>query len=421
MHKTIKILAILIILITLQGVNQFSSFTIGDGIWYWIIFTMLLIVLSTIIKKRKLLQAKEYLPIKIFFIYLIITIIRSPFMAHTYYDWKFLFDNFFTFTLIISTAVFSEPDILQYTLKKWFYYAFPLFFIYALFFISSNVYGAYMAPLTLIIFFLPGISIKRRWVFIILALLITFIDISARSTVVKYFTPLLIMLLYIANQVFKIPVNTLCKKMRLLFLISPFILFILGVSGIFNVFNMDEYIGRGKKYTVKYDAGNGIMEETDLLGDTRTFIYEEVITSAINNNYVIWGRTLARGNDSASFGVAINEALNLGRDERQGNEVGIANIFTYMGIIGVLLYFFIFYKASYLAIYQSHNLITKLIGLYISFRWLWAWVEDMLRPNIGTITLWMFLAICFSEKFRSMNNEQIKLWGRNIFLKKHPQ
>lgn len=92
---------------------------------------------------------------------------------------------------------------------------------------------------------------------------------------------------------------------------------------------------------------NGEIRAEDLSVDTRTFIFEEVATSALRHNYLIWGRTPARGNDSRVFGYASET----GKNERHSNEVCHPNVFTWLGIIGLLLYSFIYFQSSYLAFF----------------------------------------------------------------------
>ena len=36
----------------------------------------------------------------------------------------------------------------------------------------------------------------------------------------------------------------------------------------------------------------------------------------------------------------------------------------------------IFWRASYLAITKSKNIFIPIIGIYIAFRWMFAWIED---------------------------------------------
>jgi hypothetical protein len=130
------------------------------------------------------------------------------------------------------------------------------------------------------------------------------------------------------------------------------------------------------------------------------------------------GRTPARGNDSEHFGLFAFEELKTGRYERYVNEVSILNIFTWTGLIGVVLYFMIFFKSVYLAIYKSNNFFMKVVGLYVMFRWMYAWVEDFNRFDIMNIVLWMLIAMCYSEQFRNMSDSEFKSWLNSIFKRK---
>ena len=194
----------------------------------------------------------------------------------------------------------------------------------------------------------------------------------------------------------------------------PFVFLFLSITNIFNIFHIDDYI-KGD-YTEKKIV-SGQEQVLNLKADTRTGLYQEVIISAIKNKYVLIGRTPSRGNDSEAFGIYLAEELNTNRYERYSNEVAILNIFTWTGIIGVVLYFFVFFRAVYFAIYKSNNFFIKVIGLYVTFRWIYAWVEDFNRFDIMNIVLWIFIAICYSEQFRSMSDHDFKEWLGTIFNK----
>src|SRR5690606_7798473 len=71
-------------------------------------------------------------------------------------------------------------------------------------------------------------------------------------------------------------------------LLIPVLFFTLGVTGKFNIFNMDEYIDKDITTTV---VKEGEVQEENLTADTRTFLYEEVLNSAFKYNYVWLGRT----------------------------------------------------------------------------------------------------------------------------------
>jgi hypothetical protein len=198
-------------------------------------------------------------------------------------------------------------------------------------------------------------------------------------------------------------------------MLIPFLFFSLAITDVFNIFEMEEYLG---EQTAERETSSGEIREEKLTADTRTFLYRDVINSAINNDYILLGRTPAKGNDT-KIGEYFAEDLETGRYERFSNEVAILNILTWLGLIGLILYFLVFFQASFLAIYKSNNLVIKIIGLYVSFRWIISWVEDPNRFNILNISLWMMIAMCFSEQFRKMSNKEFKIWAKGIFEKKY--
>lgn len=159
--------------------------------------------------------------------------------------------------------------------------------------------------------------------------------------------------------------------------------------------------------------GEGNIVEQDIIVDTRTFLYVEVLESAINNDYWLLGRTPARGNDSDTFGVISAELT--GRNERLQNEIGLANVFTWTGLVGVILYFLIFYRASFLAINKSRNIYVKMIGIYVAFRWLYSWIEDINNFTLNYFMLMIMLGLCYSYSFRNMTDNEITIWARGIF------
>lgn len=136
--------------------------------------------------------------------------------------------------------------------------------------------------------------------------------------------------------------------------------------------------------------------------DTRTGLYENVIASAVLNEYIIQGRTPARGYDSTNFTVMFAD--------RGASEVSIHNIFTYYGLIGTVLYFLIFYIASWRAIFQSRNRYIPILGIFVSFRWIYAWIEDFSVFDIGYVFLWVMIAMCMSSRFRYMSDGEFRYW-----------
>ena len=163
---------------------------------------------------------------------------------------------------------------------------------------------------------------------------------------------------------------------------------------------------------------NGQVKRENLAADTRTFIYEEVILSAIKHDYVLFGRTPARGNDSFRFGTYGAEELKTGKYERHSNELCHLNVFTWLGLIGLFLHCAIYLLASYRAVYYSKNKFVKYIGIMVAFNWALGWIENFTRFDIMNLTIWIMISICLSRCFREMNDAQFVDWFRFLFSKK---
>ncbi|WP_077919131.1 hypothetical protein [Spirosoma sp. 209] len=314
--------------------------------------------------------------------------------------------------LPLSINISTNPFIIQKIISNWMKYALPAFFIF-IFFIKGEAIGRYLIPISFLLLFFPILKIKYKIIILIFSLFVFLGDLSARSNIIKFSIPLLLSTIYFARFI----VNTkLLEFLRVTLLATPLILFGLGVTNVFNIFKMEEYIS-GSYTTLK--RSNGELKEENLIADTRSLIYTEVLSSAIKNNYIWIGRTPARGNDSDAYGAHAFEELKTGKMERFSNEVSILNILTWTGLVGVILYFFVFYKASYLAINRSNNIFLPIMGLYIAFRWAYAWVEDFSQFDLSYFFLWIMIGMCFSQSFREMTDRDIRYWVLGIFNKRY--
>lgn len=398
-----QILPYSILLISISSILQWCTLPIGNTFLWWILQG---IILFLFVKLRP--QRYTIIPIKVFLIYLIFSAIYGAiYMTENYWDWKLLVNNFMFFSLPLASFVFSRPSILKKLLKCWFKYSWFILFTLIPFLIS-DAYGRFLVPFTFLALLFPVIKGKYR-LFILAAYLITItLGSESRSDTIKFTICLLLGLSLYIPTIWK------NKKMILTgyysLLIIPIILFILGVTNTFNIFRLEEELGLEGRYTLKDNKG----DEYSALGDTRTFLYVEVLKSAINNDYTLIGRSIARGYDSMTFGEEIDKAKEIKRGERGGCETSILNIFNYFGITGVIIYFIIFARASFLAICRSKNIFLPVIGIYIAFRWLFAWIEDFSRFDLNYLFLWIFIGMCYSPFFRQMKNKEIIIWVNQI-------
>ena len=159
---------------------------------------------------------------------------------------------------------------------------------------------------------------------------------------------------------------------------------------------MQSYIDR----EVVVEGAAGATE--NMLADTRTFLYQETLTSMNKHNSFLFGEGGCGKYESLAFKNDLIGAY------RYGSEVGFLNTLLYSGIIGVLLYAFVFYKASRLAICQSNNVLAKLIGLFVIFRWDYFFVEEFTKFNTNFFFLWLMIGMCLSPTFRNMSDEEIE-------------
>lgn len=384
-----------------------SSLMNNTTIWWGISFVILGFFFFS---KYSFFDKRNERNMRIVWVYLLwnaICIVRGMFVAEIYWDWKALIGNTMALMLPIAAYAATNKVIVQSLLAFYVKYALPLFLLFAVI-LRTDAYGFYLAPVSFLLLFLPVLSKRQKVILLGLTAVVFVADLGARSNVIKFGVPVLILAVYYARRVVTLK---LLETVRLALLIIPIILFVLGVSGTFNIFDTDSYI-KGD-YTATGTDMQGNKVEENVMADTRTFLYKEVLGSAIENNYWLFGRTPARGNDSDSFGVWAFEVT--GRYERIENEIGLANVFTWTGLIGVILYSILFFRASYFALNKSKNIYAKMLGIYVAFRWLYAWVEDVNNFSLNYFMLMIMIGLCFSHSFRNMTEKEVVFWVRGIF------
>ncbi|UAB84827.1 hypothetical protein INR75_02015 [Zunongwangia sp. SCSIO 43204] len=412
---TIKVRSILpfsVLALTFISVDSWSIIPIGNTAFQWGVSLLILIMIIYYYNKIHLINRRDYRIVFIYLVWTIFNIVRGITYAKYYWDWKQLVSGSLALLLPSFVYVYNNPALLNETLKVWFRYALFVFFVFFIWVTSNGSKHFYLGPVLLLSCFLPSLRKKYRLLFLALLIMMLFIDIGARSQVLKTAAALLLSISFFLKYYLKI---ALYKFLFWFFSLTPCLLVILGLSGVFNIFTgFNSFQGDDYRHT---RFVNGRVVDEDLTADTRTGLYKEVVFSALKNNYVILGRTPARGNDSELFGEGISTATGLDRHERHSNEVLFLNVFNWNGLIGLILYCLIYFKSAYLSIYKSNNIYLKIIGVYVIFRFAYGWVEDFNRFDIMNISLWMAIAMGFSITFRKMTNQDFKLWLNSNFRK----
>lgn len=398
-----KFLPFAMLLISVATITQWCELPIGNTTVWWILDALVLNCLYQLGK-----PSKRIIPIFLFQICVFISFLYGAiFQAEIYWDWKLLINNAMVFSLPLVVYAFDEISILCASLNFWLRYAWIILLV-LLPFLGSDAYGRFLCPYTLLALFFPLLNTKGK-IAVLGAYIITMIlGSESRSDTLK-FTVCLFIGLAMMFQALKSLILRFSRPIAITLWITPVVFFVLGATETFNIFNIEEELGIEDRY--KMQEGD---KEISALADTRTLLYVEEINSAINHNYVIHGRSMARGHDSILFGEEIDKAKGVKRGERDSCETSILNIFNYFGLIGVFLYFVIFASASYLAVSKSMNTYIPIVGIYVSFRWLFAWVEDFSRFDLNYLLLWIMIGMCFSSRLRNMTDIEIGKWIKSI-------
>ncbi len=415
-NKRYSIFPFLLLLLTFVGVNQWSDIQIGNTLIINALkFLILYVMIYEKYKNNIQLFSPPYGIVAIYLIWAVIGIIRGCYVAENYWEWKNLMNSSLIVLLPFCVYTFYEPDILHRSLRLW--YPWALFAYVIFFYWQVHISQFYLGPVYFAICFLPIVpTLKWKIIFIILDILILTTNIeNDRSQFVKAVAVTVICCLCLFRKF--IGQWIICLSSFILFIL-PFVFLVLGLTGEYNVFEdtSDKY--EGQYVSEQYKEGS--FTEYDISTDTRTFIYSEVISSAINNEYVTFGRTPARGNDTEVFYYVADEmqathAVENIKHERPKNEVGFPNIFTWLGIVGLILYLGIYLTAAIYGLFKSKNFYVKMCGLMTSFNFFFSWVENTTIFDILNITYWIFISICLSKKYREMNDDEFKTWFKTIF------
>lgn len=394
----------LLLIISITSIFNWSTFRfsiLNNTTLLWCVYAITLYLFF----KNKI---KDYniLPINLFLALVVIASIHGIFVSRGYWDYKLLVQNTMTFLLPISVYTFAYPHRVHNILSLWFKYAVIIFIILTPF-MYSDAFAYFVHPFILPALFFP--LLNKKWKYLtIIALIITFVmGFASRSCITRFIVAFI--------------VGYLCRfatfrkhqfKTTIALWIAPILFFCLATFGNFNIFNIEEEFQLTERWKLKTEktATNDVAFE-----DTRTSLYKEVISSAIVKDYWILGHSLARGYYSKWFSKQKDAPVKALESERPSCESSILNVFTYMGVIGVILYMAIFVYSSYLAVCKSNNIYIPTLGIFVSFRWLFGWIEDFSSFNFTYIILWIMIAMCFSPYFRGMTNNDFKNWFKNIF------
>lgn len=343
------------------------------------------------------LPKRGLLALRLFWFWALITFARGIANAHDYWDWKVLLTNYLP-SVLMSLAVVLGVNF-KYSSKLLRFITVRLFpvslvFIPFTLYITNVFYARLVMPVCVFVLICPYLQKKWRWLVIIVAILSISLNLSYRANIIRILFPLMLFSLFYLQNVWK------PKSMNfalVCFFLVPLFLLTLSINGIFNPFSENKF-----DYEVSIVQSGGQVS-ANLSLDTRTFLYVEVLSSMQKRgSSFLVGEGAASGYETAWFADTVLNAKG-----RYRTEVGFLNSLLYSGAIGVFLYALLLFLPAYYAINQSNNRLCKMLGLFLAFRWVLFFVEEMAAYNMNFFFLWLMIGLCLSNKFRSLTDSEL--------------
>ena len=365
---------------------------------YPILFGLLTILLEN---KTPKIEAEKL--VAFFILYNCIVFMRGIANADYYEDWTSLFSSSIASLFFIPCCIYfgAQVSSIQILIKT--------FLIYGLFLSSillfqnddSGPLGFVhtISPIYILIIFVPYFPKYIKILTVIVAIISFFSDISIRSNLLNIIIAFTILSSYYLRK--KKFLHTLIKATRVIFIIIPIIFLLLGISGLFNVFQAGDLIER-----VILEDSKG--KSQDLFIDSRTKVYEDVFFQLEKEKAYFFGLSAIGKTVTHLTEITHADFYVIYKHGRGSTESGMLNYIQWGGAIGGFLYFLLFIKASYLGIYQSKNWLSVMLGLWLSFKGFYSFIEDHISFTAASVFIFASIGICLNKRFREMTDHEIK-------------
>ena len=403
--KVYKYVPVLIIMLTFSPI----MFTYGIGKLSQAYDYMIYIILSAFVfcyywKNRKYLsQQYKYITslYVLMIIYVVASCIKLFFVPSSIYPFQRM-QVMCSFLSVGVIFVLMNESVMIRTLKIWWKYV-PIIVLPASIFMDK-FWLVDMLQMSFLFLMLSNCITKNKRILVSLMILyMALFGISQRFDYLRIILPLVVFVFI----KFHILLGRISSKILFVFLmVLPIVLFFFAQSGMFNVFDMDSYI----EGTYTSSSGENMKD------DTRTILYEEAINSALDNNYLWYGRTPGYGYDSKF--VAAREGTfyaESGVFPQRNSEVFAVNMFTWTGVIGLTSWFLFFSLFGYKVLKKARNRYIRALVVYVGFFWVCDWISNyFVAPSSGYMLLFMVIAICSQSKYQLMSDFEIETFFKRI-------
>lgn len=243
-------------------------------------------------------------------------------------------------------------------------------------------------PISMFLLLVPYMNKKWKMILIVIALYSIFHDISVRANILLLgFSFILLILFACSKRHYSIRLK---KTIWVGCLTLPIIFLFLGISGRYNIFT--------ELMSSPIQISGGTKDRSYFV-DSRTIVYVDVFNSIDNTESLIFGKSPV---SKIKTHMALRDSSY--REGRNSTESGFLNILYFYGIIGVICFWCLVAYSSYKAIFCSNNKLAILLGLFVSFKFLFFFIEE---PSFSMVT-YFAIGLCLNPAFREMVDENIK-------------
>jgi len=251
----------------------------------------------------------------------------------------------------------------------------------------SSIEGA-VTPLLIYVLYLilliPNCSNKEKIFITIWSVLCIYNSMQNRSAFTRIgFCYGILLYVYLFNAVVKVKLWVIIASVFLL--ITPVFFLYQGIRG-------DNIFERGASSVSER------TEEESLNSDTRTFLYVEVFGVFQSRKDLFLGKGV--------YAAYKTDFLDMGT--RRYTEVGFLTMLLRFGVIGVVLYLVVLVMSVYNGISKSQNLYIQSVAIFVSFYWLFLFIENVIAFNMLNFVFWFLVGVISVSSNCNLKDEEIK-------------
>lgn len=339
-------------------------------------------------------------------------LISSPFNIENLNDLGVVLSSFVPIAFLCPLAIYYgiNTDIF-FVILRW-YIRYGVLLVFPLLYLANNSspYGFthQIAPISMLILLTPFLGKRFLLFLLVVSFIAVIVNPGNRSTLLNIIFPYFIILIYYITP--KSKFLFIAKNLRFLLLIIPLVF---GSLSLFNNFNIFSY-ANNINFQIYMSKSNNYKS---LLVDSRSSIYEDVFFGLEKSNSLVFGLG-GGGKVNTSLADNLNNEIfkEIYEKGRRSSESGMLNYIQWSGLIGGLIYYLMFIKASYLGVYKSRNFFSVIVGVWIAYKAAFSFIEDPVLITPATMFSLLLVGLCFNANFRNMSNTDL-LFYLNWHLK----